>query len=133
MANLSDASFIYRLLREFYAKQGGIYRIPMDTESAAETVGDVITRGICLVGPSSCAGALFAPFPFNKEAVIAQVIFWYFQKHQEIKIFEALLTACKVAGATHINAASHFPENTIGKRYLKLGLQAIEKQYMSAL
>lgn len=132
-AKLSDGPFIYRLLREFYAKQGGVYDIPMDAESAADTIHQVISTGICLVGNHSCAGALLSPFPFNRHEIIAQVIFWYFTSPREIQIFKQLAVASKIAGATHINASSHFPDNRIMRYYERIGLRPVETQGMCRL
>ena len=87
-ADIQDVVFIARLLREFYSRVGHIYRIPFNYESTLSTVDEVVRRGVCLVGPTSCAGATISAFPWNNEAEIACVVFWYFQDKHEIKIFE---------------------------------------------
>lgn len=133
-ATPEDVIFISRLLREFYAKEGiGAYGIPFDYQSTVVTVDDIVRRGVCLVGPASCAGALISTCPFNANAQIAMVVFWYFQKKHEIAIFKELCIECKNQGATHINPASHFPTNSIGRFYRKCGLKAAETQYLGLL
>jgi hypothetical protein len=129
-AELADVEFIAGLLSEFYAKSGEVYQIPWDEPSAVQTIENVIRDGVCIVGPSSCAGAMIAPFPFNVKANIASVVFWYFRTPRESSIFDAFAGCCQVAGATHYNPSSHFPMNTIERFYLKRGLEPTEVQYL---
>jgi N-acetylglutamate synthase-like GNAT family acetyltransferase len=131
-ATRSDVVAIAKLLREFYSRVGEVYKIPYDHASMIVTVDDVVDRGVCIVGPTSCAGAIFYPFPSNSECLVAHVLFWYFQKRREIGIFLEILKLCKEQGATHINVASHFPKNTIGRFYKKCGLKPVETQYMAS-
>lgn len=133
-ATPQDVRHVYSLLRRFYAKQGHIYsEIPFDFDSAARTIETVILRGVCLVGTKSCAGALLLPFQWNNTAIVANVLFWYFESPGQIRILEALMAACKEAGATHFVAVSHFPENRIGRRYEKLLLTACEESFIGKL
>lgn len=125
--------FIASLLREFYTKAGGPYQIRFDYPSALEFVQGVIAKGYCLVGPTSCAGAVFVPFPFNRQAVLARVEFWYFKRPREITIFDTLREACRWLGATHIGAASHYPENTVGRVYDRRNMLPIESYHMGEL
>jgi len=129
----SDLLKIGRLVREFYHKVGGVYGIEYSHDDAMNLISGLIARGICLVGPTSCAGALVMPFPYNNKAQVAYVAFWYFQESREIRIFEELLRRCAAAGATHVSAASHFPHNRIARWYLKLGLHPVEGQFCRAL
>lgn len=133
LATLHDVVPIARLLREFYHREGDIYGISYDHESTVATVDEVVNHGICLVGPTSCAGALIRPFPYNHQAHIALIPFWYFRNRREIGIFQVLLKACVAAGATHINVASHYPHNIIGRFYRKCGIQPVEVQYLAAI
>lgn len=133
-ARPDDLPFILELLRSFYGKAGGIYDgIPFHGPSAILTIGDVMARGVCLVGPSSCAGAVIGLFPWNHKARIARVVFWYFKSARGLAILDALAAACKAAGATHINTASQFPKNTIGRFYLRNGFTACETQFKKQL
>lgn len=133
-ATLHDGLFIGRLLKEFYAEKGvSAYGIPYDHASTLRTVQGVIQHGICLVGPSSCAGALLIPFPYNGDVIIAHVAFWYFKNAREMEIFELLMQHCAAAGASHINAASHYPENRIGRHYDKFGLNASESTWLGRI
>lgn len=132
-ATIDDVLFIEKLIRKFYQETGGIYGIPYDVESSVLTIIRCVMDGVCLVGGKSAAGAILGKFPFNKDAVIAWVLFWRFSGTQQIKIFEALLDACKERGATHVNAASHFPDNRILRYYSKLGLQPVETQAIKQL
>lgn len=132
-ATLDDVVFITRITRAGYNKHLQVYGIPFDTESMMLHVANVVTRGICLVGPNSVAGAFLYPFPQNNSAIIGQVSFWYFTKASEIRIFDAICDACKQAGATHINAASHYPLNSIARLYRKNGLHPCEIQAIKRL
>jgi hypothetical protein len=126
-------AFIARLLKEFYAKSEQVYGIPYDHESMLITVDDTIRHGICLVGPTSCAGAHISLFPSNCEYAMASVKFWYFQNHREIEIFDALAEACRLAGANMIDASSHHPDNVIGRFYAKRGMRPAETLYLGRL
>ncbi|MFA6239969.1 MAG: hypothetical protein WC655_03525 [Candidatus Hydrogenedentales bacterium] len=129
-----DIPFILELLREFYRRAGAVYAgIPFDGPSTILTVAGVLAGGLCLVGPSSCAGANFVAFPYNHTALVAHVQFWYFKNAREIAIFEALCDACKVAGATHIWASSHAPGHTIAKWYRRKGLSECESEHIRGL
>jgi hypothetical protein len=131
-ATSEDVVFVCRLVKRFYARSGNIYRIPYDHESALAAVYDTINTGICLVGPQSCAGAIFLPFPFNQSAIVAQVIFWYFEQRREIAIFDALLEECRANGATHVNVAAI--GNGPGRRFYQArGLTMVETQYLGPL
>jgi len=135
LATASDIPFILELLREFYRKAGAVVfaGIPFDGPSTILTIADVLARGLCLVGPSSCAGAMFYPFAYNHNARIAFVQFWYFKNAREIAIFEALCGACKAAGATHIWAASLAPKHAISRWYQKKGLSECESEHIGQL
>ena len=132
-AGSSDILPISRLLREFYRKAGGCYLIPFNLNSTLSTVEDVIRHGICLAGDGSCAGAIIQDFPFNSSAHVAYVVFWAFKPAREIGIFKALMDACKLAGATHLTAASHFPRHTIQRHYGRLGLTPADCYSITAL
>jgi hypothetical protein len=132
-AEASDIAFISRLLREFYQKQCDIYQIPFDYPSTVLTVGRSMIHGVCLVGPSSCAGAILGPFPFNHHAIVAMVPFWYFRRPKEIEILAVLISECRAMGATHINVASHFPKNTISRYYSKRGIIPCETQHLGKI
>lgn len=132
-ATSHDVALIHRQLKQFYAKQGHVYAgIPFDTESAVDTIMQCILAGICLVGPTSCAGAVLTPFPYNRQAIVANVVFWYSTNH-EIEIFKVLGLICKAAGATHISATSHPPEHRIARYYKRLGLTPAEQHSMCPL
>ncbi len=130
-----DIPFILELLREFYRRADGerLYGIGFDGPSTILTIADVLAHGLCLVGPSSCAGANFLHFPWNHTALVAHVQFWYFKNAREIAIFEALADACKAAGATHIWASSHAPSHTISKWYARKGLSECESEHIREL
>ena len=133
-AEPEDIPAILDLLREFYNKQGHIYSgIKFDPASCIETITAVMRDGICLVGDGCCAGAIGVPFPYNRNALFANVVFWYFKRPSGIHIFEALMAECKKAGATHFSAASHFPDRRIERYYQKKGLNVCEGVLMSKL
>lgn len=127
-ASCDDIIFIARLLREFYRKAGEVYGIPYDHESTLQFAEYCVTNQVTIVGPSSCAAAVLCPFPSNKDAVIAQVLFWYFHRPREVTIFEALARECQDAGATHINASSHYPDNKAAGFYVRAGMGLAEIQ-----
>jgi len=132
-AIIPDAPHILELLREFYARQGCVYGIEFDAVSTEVTVLQVIRQGICLVGPTSVAGATIQPFPYNDAAQIAHVHFWYFKRARELRILEALMRACQLAGATHFAAVSHPPNHVIGRHYRKFLLSPCELKHIRRL
>lgn len=127
-AQSSDVLFMLNLVRDGYKKNCSVYGIKFDGPSTLLTIANALTRGLCLVGPSSCAGAIITPFPYNHNAQVATVLFWCFKSSREIAIFGELLKHCRDAGATHISASSHFPDNSIGRFYAKNGLHNCEIQ-----
>lgn len=133
LAKLSDSARITRMLRAFYDKSGKIFGIPWDHVSAMETVWKAMEQGACIVGDHSCAGAIVGQFPYNHSVKIAHVVFWYFTKPREIRIFEALARACHDLGCTHINPSSLWPANTIGRYYERHGLKAAETQWLGEI
>lgn len=132
-ATFNDAVFIARLLREFYSKAGRSYGIAYDHETTLLVVEDVIRRGVCIVGPTSCAGAMIEPFVNNCNHTLAVVRFWYFQRPREITIFEELMRVCRAFGATEITGASHPPDHVIGRYYHKLGMSEAETVYIGKM
>src|SRR5690348_15419961 len=89
-----DVIRIGHMLRRFYQAHGGVYGIKYDHGSCLASVLDTVMRGIALIGPKSCAGALLLPFPFNNQAMVAQVLFWYIEGRHELAIFDMLLAEC---------------------------------------
>ena len=125
-----DVIRIGQMLRRFYVAHGEVYGIKYDHASCLSSVLETIIRGVCLIGPKSCAGALVLPFPFNREALVAQVLFWYVEGGREIAIFDVLLAHCRQAGATHVNVATVAPKH-VGKRFYAVrGLKLVEAQYL---
>jgi len=130
-ATLEDTLTIGHMLKRFYAKCGhAAYGIPYDHYSALNTITLVIHRGVCIIGHASCAGALLDPFPFNSRALIAQVVFWYFEKPREICVFDQLYVECQKTGATHINAAALAPKQTGKRFYVARGMKLAECHYL---
>ena len=134
-ANFSDRDFICRMIversRAHHIEEP--YGILYDQQTAVCTVSDVIKKGVALVGPNSCAGAMLGAFPWNREAVIAQVLFYHFSKAREMGILVELARLCEWAGATHMNCSSHFPGNVIGRYYQRIGLKPVETQWLAPL
>jgi hypothetical protein len=118
------------MLRRFYGTHGGIYGIPYDHGSCLSTILKTIQDGICLVGRNSCAGALLLPFPFNSNAIVAHIPFWYVEKGRQIAIFDVLLRECKRAGAKFVNVAALAPKGTGKRFYAVRGLKLAEFQYI---
>lgn len=133
-ATYEDAPFISELVGEFYSHVGAVYRgIPYDFETGVAAALAVIKNGICLVGPSSCAGAVLKPFDWNRAFIVAHVAFWYFRSAREMAIFDALAALCRDAGATHVYANSHFPQNNVGRFYASRDFLPAECGYFIAL
>ena len=132
-AQSSDVLRMLNLIRDAYTKNCSIYDVKFDGQSTMLTIASVMSRGLCLVGPSSCAGAIITPFPYNHNALVATVMFWCFKSSREITIFEELLKQCRESGATHISASSHFPSNILLKHYSKFSLQPAETQVIGML
>jgi hypothetical protein len=125
-----DVIQIGQMLRRFYTQHGEVYSIKYDHASCLSSVLETIMRGICLIGPKSCAGALILPFPYNREALVAQVLFWYVERGREIAIFDVLMANCRREGATHVNVATVAPKH-VGKRFYAVrGLKLAEAQYL---
>lgn len=125
-ATQNDATHIVNLLEKFYAKHQALYQIEFIPKDCENTVRELIEYGVVLVGPNSCAGASIAPFFVNHNVKTAFVWYWAFERPREIRIFQALMAACKEAGATHLTAAAHFPTFTILKHYARLTLRPLE-------
>lgn len=133
IARPDDVLTIGQMLRRFYLSHGGVYGIKYDHGSCLESVLKTITNGVCLVGGNSCAGALLIPFPFNRQAIVAQVLFWFIEARHEIAIFDSLAKSCRAAGATHINVATLAPKH-IGRRFYAVrGLKLAEAQYLGPI
>lgn len=126
-AVLSDAPFVARLVREFYVGQDYniTYGIEFDYESTLATVTAIIERGVCILGPHSCAGAYVAPFPFNHTQRVAYVQFWFFNRKGEAAIFKKFLQALE-SEVHHVWAVSHPPHHRVGRLYRKLGFRQVE-------
>lgn len=121
------------LMRRFASNHGKVYGVPFDYPSAVLWIERVLKIGLCLVGPSSCAGAVLCPFSWNQKVVKANVEFWYFVSAREITILDSLLVDCWAHGATHAGVSSHHPANTIGRRYEGSGLLAVETYHIGPI
>jgi len=133
LARPDDVIQIGQMLRRFYQEHGEVYAIKYDHASCLSTVLKTIVDGVCLLGRASCAGALLLPFPFNREALVAQVVFWYIENRREIAIFDMLLKECQKRGATHVNVATVAPRH-VGKRFYAVrGLKLAEAQYLGPI
>jgi len=133
LAGPADIPHIVELLREFYADREELFEIPFDLASTVASVREILSTGVCVVGPTSCAGATFHPFIVNHGVRVAFVQFWYFREARELLIFDVLVDECKRLGATHVTAASHAPEFTIGRLYGRRGMEPKELHFMRAL
>lgn len=118
------------MLRRFYADRGQVYGMEYDHASCLMTVLQTIHHGLCFVGRKSCAGALFAPFAFNRKVIIAEVVFWQIGERREIGIFDILCFACRDAGVSHINVASLWPKNCGERFYALRGLKKVETHFL---
>lgn len=132
-ATSDDVPFVVSLLRQFYAKVGGLYKIDFCERSTREWAQLVADNGILLVGPASCAGAVILPFWLNSRASAAHVEFWYFRSAREITIFDALCEACRRAGATHIFTSGQFQAPAVRRFYQEKGLHGCATQFMGCL
>ena len=132
-ASVSDIPFIVGLLRDFDRKLGPVYGSRLDDASAVQTLARIIISGICIVGPTSVAGAVLQPWMWNRSVVFAEVAFWTFKNAREILIFDELLRRCKEAGATHVAVQSHFPHHRIARFYAKRQLTPCETSHIKAL
>lgn len=132
-ARLDDADHIIDQIVAINAKVGAVYGIGMDAESVIATVMHTIERGVCLVGDHACAGGYIHPYPWNHAAKIGLILFWNYTRPSGIHVFEAMAERFRALGATHINAASHFPSNRIGQHYARFGLHPCETQFIGCL
>jgi hypothetical protein len=127
MADLADACEIISVC---WHRHGNAYGIKLDAESLVATVSLIIERGICIIGNSGVAGGTIRPFIYNCNALIGNIVFWSFTKPKGVRVFDAICSELKRLGATHINAASHFPHNRTGEFYMSHGFHAAETQYL---
>lgn len=132
-AEFTDGIFLANCLRQFYREHEQLHHIPYNHESCLEAVSDILRRGLCVVGPASCAGAYLVSWPFNKSALIAQVFFWWFGARRELGVFDALVNLCRDNGATHVNVASLAPAFAGASFYRKRGLKVIERHFLGQL
>lgn len=132
-ARLDDADHIVDLLVPLFQKVGAVYGIRPEAESIIKTVIHTIERGVCLVGESGCAGGYVHPYPWNHNAQVGIILFWNYSRPSGIHVFEAIVERFRSLGATHINCASHFPDNRIGRHYMRFGLHPAETQFISSL
>ena len=132
-ATMDDADHIIDQIVEINKKVGAVYGIPMDAESVIATVIHTIERGVCVVGENACAGGYIHPYPWNHAAKIGLILFWNYTRPSGIRVFEAIAERFRALGATHINAASHFPDNRIGQYYARFRLHPAEVQHIGCL
>jgi len=133
IATVADAASVAKLVARFYKRDGGVYRIPFDYESCLDAVADVLVRGVCVIGPKSCAGAHLVQWPFNKDEIVAQVFFWCFEDTREVAIFDYLLQICQQLGATFVNVAAIGPKHSGKQFYQKRGLKCVETHFLGPL
>lgn len=131
-AQFSDVPFVAALLCEFYNRNDPPEGISFDWSSVVLWVEETIRLGLCLAGPSSCAGAVVSEFPVNNTAKVAHVRFWYFREAREMPIFRELLEQCFAAGATHVTVARR-GDDEIGRLYGQMGMSPVETEYMGEL
>lgn len=129
-ARVDDTDHIVNLLIPLFQKVGVIYGIKPDAESIIASVLHTIERGVCLVGDHACAGGFIRNYPWNYNAKLGVILFWNYDRPSGIKILPEMVEAFRRLGATHINCASHFPDNRIGKHYEALGIHPAEVQYV---
>lgn len=133
-ATPDDVFHIARLVKRFYHRYGGHIGIPYDHESTLQLILGALSMGCPVaVGEHSCAAASINPFPFNKTARVATVLFWYFDKPREIGIFDFLAQQCIRAGATHISASATTSAPAARGIYERRGLTYIEQTFIGQL
>jgi len=131
LATVKDTLFIAGLLRRFYKRSGSsLYHIPYDHESCVLSIEDTINRGVVMIGPSSCAGALIVPFPFNFNIQVAQIFFWFCEDKREVGVFDALLKECANRGAAVVNAATLAPDHGGKRFYARRNLAPVEVHHL---
>ncbi len=129
-ATPADAAAIAESLVSLYRKLGGIYGIPYDYRSVMEAVLHTIRHGVCLTGPTACAGGFIDSYVWNRSVQIGNVLFWNYGRPSGVRILQALAAEFQRRGATHIMVASHFPYNRAAHLYRKFGLRQTETMHM---
>lgn len=132
-ARPDDLDAILDLLVDMNRKIGAVYGIPADAESTIKTVLHIIHRGVCLVGNHACAGGFIYPYPWNEQAKVGLLLFWNYTRPSGVHVFGAMAERFRELGATHLNCASHFPDNRLARWYARFGLRAAEIQHISPL
>lgn len=132
-ATPDDADAVIDLIVDINRKVGAVYGIRMEAESVIQTVIHTIHRGICMVGPNACAGGFISPYVWNRRVQIGTVLFWNYTKPSGVHVFEALAAEFSRLGASHISCSSHFPENKVGRLYLKMNSTPCEIQYIARI
>lgn len=132
-AELSDLEEVVDLVHAVYKVHHNIYGIGFDSGSVVATCHHVIHNGICLLGHGAVAGGKIVPFLWNRKVLVGTVIFWGFLKPSGVRIIEAIAVEFQKRGAAHINCASHFPDNSTGRFYERIGMHAAETQFVGEI
>jgi len=127
LASLDDIPRLMPIMLDGARKVGEpSYGVPMREGDIRRVLEETIKKGWVVFGDKSVAGAIAMPFIWNNSFNDVHILFWHFMRMKEIVILEELLLLLAGLGYSRAHVTSHFPKNTILKRYQRLGFHATE-------
>lgn len=113
------------LLRDFHDEYEENFDIPFDGASAVKTIRHVMNNGVVLAGKKCCIGGVVTPWLWNKDHMIAHVVFWKAKSHSGMRIFDAFTKVVHSLFNARVMAAAQMPGRMLSF-YSKRGLKAAE-------
>jgi len=126
-AVLEDVEELMPIMMDGAAKVGEpSYQVRFDPQDVRSVLENTIINGVVIRGDASVAGAVLFPFLWNTDFLDGHILFWHFMSNKEIMILDHMVALLRGLGCHRVHATSHFPENTILKRYQGLGFSPRE-------
>jgi hypothetical protein len=133
LAQVDDLDEVVRIVCAVHRVHHHAYGFEFSNQGIADTCYQVVCHGVCLIGKGAVCGATIQPFFWNPDVKIGNVVFWGFLKPSGVHIIEAMVIELGKRGATHLSAASHFPANSTGRFYERMGMQRAETQFIAEI
>lgn len=144
-AHWDDVSEIMRMSRDFYGRMEAPY--PFDESSVADLAGGLLQgeKGVMLVADAEerlvgMAGAVLAPFPFNRTRVYAQELCWWIEPEHRggslaLRLLKQLEISVKELGASGLMmlCLENLKADSVGRFYERRGYRPQERSYFKEL